>query len=116
MDVANASVYDGASAAAEACAMVRERRRTVTLVSACAHPDVIATIRTYCWGSNHEMRLIPEKDGVTDLDALRGALDDQVSGVYLGFAQFPGRDRGRRAPRRKSAMRRALSSSWAPIP
>ena len=82
MDVANASVYDGASPAAEACAMVRERRRTVTLVSACAHPDVIATIRTYCWGSNHEMRLIPEKDGVTDLDALRGALDDQVSGVY----------------------------------
>lgn len=90
MDVANASVYDGASAAAEACAMVRERRRTVTLVSACAHPDVIATIRTYCWGSNHEMRLIPEKDGVTDLDALRGALDDQVSGVYLASPNFLG--------------------------
>lgn len=90
MDVANASVYDGASAAAEACAMVRERRRTVTLVSACAHPDVIATIRTYCWGSNHEMRLIPEKDGVTDLDALRDALDDQVSGVYLASPNFLG--------------------------
>lgn len=70
--------------------MVRERRRTVTLVSACAHPDVIATIRTYCWGSNHEMRLIPEKDGVTDLDALRGALDDQVSGVYLASPNFLG--------------------------
>ena len=90
MDVANASVYDGASAAAEACAMVRERRRMVTLVSACAHPDVIATIRTYCWGSNHEMRLIPEKDGVTDLDALRDALDDQVSGVYLASPNFLG--------------------------
>ena len=90
MDVANASVYDGASAAAEACAMVRERRRTVTLVSACAHPDVIATIRTYCWGSKHEMRLIPEKDGVTDLDALRGALDGQVSGVYLASPNFLG--------------------------
>ena len=90
MDVANASVYDGASAAAEACAMVRERRRTVTLVSACAHPDVIATIRTYCWGSNHEMRLIPERDGVTDLDALRDALDDQVSGVYLASPNFLG--------------------------
>ncbi len=90
MDVANASVYDGASAAAEACAMVRERRRTVTLVSACAHPDVIATIRTYCWGSNHEMRLIPEKDGVTDLDALRDALDDQVSGMYLASPNFLG--------------------------
>ena len=90
LDVANASVYDGASAAAEACAMVRERRRTVTLVSACAHPDVIATIRTYCWGSNHEMRLIPQRDGVTDLDALRGLLNDQVSGVYIASPNFLG--------------------------
>ena len=63
---------------------MRERRRTVTLVSACAHPDVIATIRTYCWGSNHEMRLIPEKDGVTDLDALRGSEDpDKDISLYI---------------------------------
>ena len=46
MDVSNASVYDGATAAAEAAAMCRERKRRVTLVSAAAHPDVIDTIAT----------------------------------------------------------------------
>ena len=46
MDVSNASVYDGATAAAEAAAMCRDRKRRVTLVSAAAHPDTINTIRT----------------------------------------------------------------------
>ena len=90
MDVSNASVYDGATAAAEGCAMVRERNRTVTLVSACAHPDVIATIRTYCWSAGCEMKLIPGKDGLTDLDALRQLLDGSVSGVYLASPNFLG--------------------------
>ncbi|MDD3244367.1 MAG: aminomethyl-transferring glycine dehydrogenase, partial [Eubacteriales bacterium] len=48
MDVSNASVYDGASAAGEAAAMCRERGRRATLVSETAHPDVVATVRTYC--------------------------------------------------------------------
>ena len=38
LDAANASVYDGASAAAEAAAMCRERKRTRAVVSAAAHP------------------------------------------------------------------------------
>ena len=46
MDAANASVYDGASAAAEALAMCRDRKRTRAVISGAAHPDVIATIRT----------------------------------------------------------------------
>ena len=41
MEVSNASVYDGATAAAEAAAMCRDRKRRVTLVSAAAHPDTI---------------------------------------------------------------------------
>ncbi|MBR4879597.1 MAG: aminomethyl-transferring glycine dehydrogenase, partial [Clostridia bacterium] len=51
MDVSNASVYDGATAAAEAVAMCRDRKRTKALVSASAHPEVIETIRTYCKAS-----------------------------------------------------------------
>ena len=47
MDVSNASVYDGATAAAEAAAMCRDIKRRVTLISAAAHPDVINTVRTY---------------------------------------------------------------------
>ena len=51
MDVSNASVYDGATAAAEAAAMCRERKRRVTLISGAAHPDTINTVRTYCYGT-----------------------------------------------------------------
>ena len=42
MDVSNASVYDGATAAAEAVNMCCERSRKVVFCSAAAHPDTIA--------------------------------------------------------------------------
>lgn len=90
MDVANASIYDGASAAAEAVAMCRERKRTKALVSAAAHPDVIDTIRTYCWAAGSELLLIPEKDGVTDLDALETMVDDTTACVYLAQPNYFG--------------------------
>ena len=70
MDVSNASVYDGATAAAEAAAMCRDRKRRVTLISASTHPDVINTVRTYCYGTNDELRTVPVKDGRTDMDEL----------------------------------------------
>ena len=56
MDVSNASVYDGATAAGEAAAMCRDRKRRVTLVSGASHPDTINTVRTYCYGTGDEMR------------------------------------------------------------
>ena len=63
MDVSNASVYDGATAAAEAAAMCRDRKRHVTLISATTHPDVINTVRTYCYGTGDELKVVPMKDG-----------------------------------------------------
>lgn len=90
MSVSNASVYDGATAAAEAVAMCRDRKRTKTLVSAAAHPDVIETIRTYCWATGHEVELIPAKDGKTDLDALEMMLNETIAGVYLAQPNYYG--------------------------
>lgn len=90
MDVSNASVYDGASAAAESAAMCRDRKRRVTLVSAAAHPDVMNTIRTYCYGSGDEMRIVPAKNGVTDLDALREMLTNEVACFYVQQPNFYG--------------------------
>ena len=90
MDVSNASVYDGATAAAEACAMARDRKRRVTLISGAAHPDVINTVRTYCYGTNDEMRVIPVKDGRTDMDALKSMLTPEVSAVYVQQPNFFG--------------------------
>ena len=90
MDAANASVYDGATAAAEAAAMCRDRKRRVTLVSAAAHPDVINTIRTYCYGTGDEMKLVPAKNGRTDPEALRALLDGSVASVYVQQPNFYG--------------------------
>ncbi len=90
MDVSNASVYDGASAAAEAAAMCRDRKRTKTLVSAAAHPDVIRVMQTYCWAANAELLLIPEKNGLTDMEALRALLDESTACVYLAQPNYFG--------------------------
>ena len=90
MDASNASVYDGATAAAEAAAMCRDRKRSVTLVSAAVHPDSINTIRTYCYGSNTELRIVPCKDGKTDLDALKEMLTADVASLVLQQPNFFG--------------------------
>ncbi len=90
MDTANASVYDGASAAAEAIAMCRDRKRTVALVSAASNPEVIATMQTYCFGANTELRLVPAKNGTTDLDALKEMLSPDVCCVYIQQPNFYG--------------------------
>ena len=90
MDVSNASVYDGATAAAEAAAMCRDRKRRVTLISAAAHPDTIRTVRTYCYGTGDELRVIPAKDGKTDLEALKALLTADVASVYIQQPNFYG--------------------------
>ena len=90
MDVSNASVYDGATAAAEAAAMCRDRKRTVTLISGAAHPDTIATVRTYCYGTGHVLRVVPCKDGRTDPDALREMLTPDVASFYVQQPNFFG--------------------------
>ncbi|MBE6933648.1 MAG: aminomethyl-transferring glycine dehydrogenase subunit GcvPA [Ruminococcaceae bacterium] len=90
MDVSNASVYDGATAAAEAVAMCRDRNRRVTLISGTAHPDVINTVRTYCYGTGDKLVVIPVRDGKTDMDALKEQLNAEVASVYVQQPNFYG--------------------------
>ena len=90
MDVSNASVYDGATAAGEAAAMCRDRKRRGTLVSGASHPDTINTVRTYCYGTGDEMRIVPMKDGKTDMAALREMLTEDVASVYIQQPSFFG--------------------------
>ena len=91
MDVSNASVYDGATAAAEAVNMCCERIRIVVFCSAAAHPDTIAVVKTYCWAAGHELVLLPVKDGKTDLDAMASQLDKKTSAcLYLQSPNFFG--------------------------
>ena len=93
LDVANASVYDGASAAAEAVAMCRERKRLSVLASASSHPMVLSTIATYCHAVGVEMRMIPVREGITDADALAamsGELGDSFSCFYVQQPNYLG--------------------------
>ena len=49
MDVSNASVYDGATAAAEGVAMCQERKRHKALISGTVLPYVLEVVETYCY-------------------------------------------------------------------
>jgi glycine cleavage system P protein (glycine dehydrogenase) subunit 1 len=89
LEVANASMYDGASATAEAVLMARRilpGRRTVWLARA-LHPHYRAAVATYLRGlSDVEVREIPyAADGRTDLAALRGGLGPDALCVVLGY-------------------------------
>lgn len=90
LDASNASVYDGATAAAEAVALCRDRKRPRALISAAANPQVIQVVNTYCWASGYEIELIPERDGVTDLEVLEKRLAPDVSCVYLEQLNYYG--------------------------
>lgn len=90
MDVSNASVYDGASAAAEACLMVRERKKNKVLVSKAAHPQVIETMCTYAVPAGMELVLIETKEGRTDMEELAAKIDDTVAGVFIASPNYFG--------------------------
>ncbi|MDR1724342.1 MAG: aminomethyl-transferring glycine dehydrogenase subunit GcvPA [Tannerella sp.] len=97
MDTSNASVYDGASAAAESVAMCVERKRTKMLVAANANQMVISTMMTYCAGSGAEIVLVPTVDdksdpeyGLVDIGALKTLLDDTTAGFYLQQPNYYG--------------------------
>ncbi|MGB6985359.1 MAG: aminomethyl-transferring glycine dehydrogenase subunit GcvPA [Candidatus Aquilonibacter sp.] len=76
MDIANASVYDGATALAEGAIMaLNENGRKKVLVSHAVDPNYRAVLKTYCDGLDVEVDEIPlTADGTTDLAALAKAV------------------------------------------
>lgn len=72
MDIANASVYDGATALAEAAIMaINANGRHKVLVSRAIHPNYRAVLRTYCDGLDVEIEELPVcADGTTDTSDL----------------------------------------------
>lgn len=72
MDVSNASVYDGASACAEAMIMLRgATRKSKILYSAGLHPEYIHTLQTYARFAGFTLQEIPlTKAGQLDINAL----------------------------------------------
>ena len=93
-DVANASMYDGASGAAEAVLMTRRiKRRTHVVLSDALHPEYIETIRTYVQGLDTEptISLAPiAADGRTDWGAAEALMSDETAAVVVGYPNFFG--------------------------
>ncbi|MHB8129993.1 MAG: aminomethyl-transferring glycine dehydrogenase subunit GcvPA [Mobilitalea sp.] len=90
MDVSNASVYDGATAAAEAVIMCKERQRKKAIISETVHPQTIETIKTYCSGTDLEVIIAPMIEGVTDLEKLKELLDGETACVLIQQPNFYG--------------------------
>ncbi len=92
MDVANASMYDGASACAEAVLLtVRAgKKRKKVLLSQALPPQYRKTVATYCRYLNVELIDIAMADGVTDVAVLKTLLDDQVASVVVGYPNYFG--------------------------
>lgn len=90
MHVSNASVYDGATAAAEAVIMCKERNRRKAIISAAVHPQTIETIKTYCQGTDLEVVIAPVREGRTDLEQLKQWLDAETACVLLQQPNFYG--------------------------
>ena len=93
MDVSNASVYDGATAAAEAVSMMyqigRKKKKTV-LVSEGLHPEAVETIKTYAHCLGIEVKIVPlNANGTTDAAKLK-ELSEGVMGVIVANPNFYG--------------------------
>ncbi|HET9599724.1 MAG TPA: aminomethyl-transferring glycine dehydrogenase subunit GcvPA [Anaeromyxobacteraceae bacterium] len=92
LDVANASMYDGASATAEAALMAaRLTGRRKIVVSAALHPEYRRVLATYLAAAHDEIVTVPYgEDGRTDLGALSRAVDGGTAAVILGYPNFFG--------------------------
>ena len=90
MDVCNASVYDGATAAAEAIQMVIEKNRRKILVPKNMHPQVIQVMRTYTQWLNIEIVDVECKDGVVDLNDLSSKMDVNCAALFIQHPNYFG--------------------------
>ncbi len=83
MDVSNASVYDGATAAAEALLMCRDPKHRRVLVPASVHPQILQVIRTYGEAYGMEITVLACPHGVLEESVLQEALSEDTACLLL---------------------------------
>jgi glycine dehydrogenase subunit 1 len=114
MEIANASVYDGATALAEGAIMaINATGRHKVLVSRAIHPNYRAVLKTYCEGLDVEVDELPyADDGTTDLSALAEAVKSRhYAAVALQSPNFFGNV----DPLSAQALEAVLGSETVPI-
>lgn len=92
LDVANSSMYDGASAAAEALLMAcRATGRQRVVIAKSLHPQTIQVVRTYLEASGHEVVVLaPASDGTWAGALAASPPDEQTAAVLVQSPNFHG--------------------------
>ncbi len=92
MDVANASMYDGSTGAAEGLMMaVRVTGRHKSVIATSVHPEYREVITTYARHQGMPLTTIGYgRDGRVDLEALDKAVDSETAGVLIQSPNFFG--------------------------
>jgi len=91
MEVANASMYDAATACAEAAHLAEGATgRRMVLVSQAVHPHYRAVLRTYASAGAFDLKEIPAENGATSLAGLEKALSAGVAAVLWQQPSFEG--------------------------
>ncbi|MBE9519710.1 MAG: glycine dehydrogenase, partial [Proteobacteria bacterium] len=90
MEVANASVYDGASALAEALLMaIRITRKNAVAISSLVHPHYRRVVQTYFEPTGHQVVELPRlENGRTDLSPIHDI--DNLAAVAVQSPNFLG--------------------------
>jgi len=93
LDVSNASMYDGATALAEAVILAGahgKRPGGKVVVSGGVHPEYVQVLATETRGLGAPLVLVPEDGGLTDAAALRAAVDGETAAVVVQQPSFFG--------------------------
>jgi len=92
LDVANASLYEGGSAVAEAVLMARsiQPKRHKVLVADSVHPEYRQTLATYAANLDLHIQTLPAPNGFLDPDDLKRIIDGQTLCVLAQHPNFFG--------------------------
>jgi glycine dehydrogenase subunit 1 len=92
MGISNASMYDGASATAEAALMAaRFMKKDKILVADSLHPEYLQTINTYVGGPQLKVETVKyDERGMLSVEDLKAKIDDETAGVIVQYPNFFG--------------------------
>lgn len=92
LDVSNASLYDAASACAEALLMaIRSQAKNKVLIAENVHPHYRAVAKQYLSHPEFQVESIPIKtNGSMDVEAFSKMIDEQTAGVLIQYPNFFG--------------------------
>ena len=91
MDISNASLYDGASAVAEACSMsIASNRKKKIVISSSVNPEYISVVKSYFSYNGITVDFSESENGVTNSKTLLKSIDSETSCVVVQSPNYYG--------------------------